>query len=108
MTALFICGCMWFERTLHGGPPIENKIIIASLVLGAIAISGALIFSFFGIYWSDRIFPFPKGQGELLLWILAHTSIALGAAFLGIFVVFAIQAIPLALADRRRRREQGN
>ena len=24
------------------------------------------------------------------------------------FVVFAIQAIPLALADRRRRREQGN
>jgi hypothetical protein len=88
--AVLISGSMWFERTMRNGPPIENKIVIASLVLLAIAISGALVFTFFGIYWNDRGYPFPGRPGEMLLWILAHTTIGLTAAFLGVFVVFAI------------------
>jgi hypothetical protein len=91
LTAAIISGCMTFDRWLRNGPPIENPVVIAGLVLGAVTIAGALTCFGCGILWRRRGYAFPASPGDWLLTIMAVSVVAFCGAlapFLAIFFVF--------------------
>jgi hypothetical protein len=90
-TAVLISVTMWFDRTARNGPPIEERVIIGSLILGAVAISGALTCAGWGFYWRKRGYAFPKEPGDWLTTWIAACVAALLAVLAGIFTVFFIE-----------------
>src|SRR5262245_53330698 len=90
LTAAIISGCLFFDRHARNGPPIENRVIIAGLVLCAITIAGDLTVAGCGMYWRRKGIAFPQSPGDWLLTIIAG-SIALFCLALGIMLaIFAV------------------
>jgi hypothetical protein len=90
VTALLISACMWFDRTARHGPPITDRVVIASLVVGAIAIAASFTGLAFGLYWRGRGHDFPRQPGDLLLTIAATSALFIVGVIAGIFTIFFI------------------
>jgi hypothetical protein len=90
-TAVLITGTMWFDRTVRNGPPIESRVVIGSLILLAVAVSGALTCVSWGLYWRARGYAFPKEPGDWLLTWIAATILGVLVMLVGVFVVFFIE-----------------
>lgn len=84
LTAAIISGCMTLRRWAQNGPPIENRIVIAGLVLGAATIAGALTIAGCGVYWRERGIKFPASPGDWLLTLIAASVMAL-CSLIGLF-----------------------
>jgi hypothetical protein len=82
---------MWFDRTARNGPPIEDQVVISSLMLAAVSVSGALTCVGWGCYWRSRGYAFPNDPGDWLLTMIAATAIGLGLLLAGVFVVFSTE-----------------
>ncbi len=91
--AVLISGCMFFDRIMRNGPPIENKITTASLTVFAVVISGAWTFTGVGIARRERGYRFPASPGEWLMWLIATISLVYVAAFSGFFIAFALRLL---------------
>jgi hypothetical protein len=91
VTAMLITGTMWFDRTARNGPPIESRVVVGSLILLAVAVSGALTGVGWGLYWRGRGYAFPKEPGDWLLTWIAATIVCVLAMLIGVFVVFFIE-----------------
>jgi hypothetical protein len=90
LTAAILSGCMTFDRWARNGPPIENRIVIAGLVLAVVAVAGALTIVGSGFYWRKRGVAFPQSPGDWLLVIvvaIVGLSFVAFALFVAIFLI---------------------
>jgi hypothetical protein len=90
VTAVLISACQWFDRTARNGPPITDRLVISSLVVGAIAIAAAFTFFGFGFYWRRKNYNFPQQPGDLLLVVAAKSAIYVVGVIAGLFVIFFV------------------
>jgi membrane-associated HD superfamily phosphohydrolase len=90
LTAAIIAGCMTFDRTARNGPPIENRMIIAALMVTAIAVAGALTISGSAYYWRRHGVSFPQSPGDMLLISMAGAVLAFFAVIALLFAIFLL------------------
>jgi hypothetical protein len=74
VAAVLIWLSLWFDRTARNGPPIDNRLVIGSLIIAAIAIAGALSVVGFAIGWRRRGCAFPNSPGDWLLVVVTTLS----------------------------------
>jgi membrane-associated HD superfamily phosphohydrolase len=90
LTAAIISGCIFFERHAKNGPPIESRVIIAGLVLGAITIAGALTIVGCGLNWRRKGIAFPQSPGDWLLTVVAGSFAFVCLTLSVMLTIFAI------------------
>jgi hypothetical protein len=79
---------MWFDRTVRNGPPATDRVVIASLTVGAIALSAAFTCFGFGFYWRRTGYQFPRQPGDFLLFVAAKSALFVVGVIAGIFAIF--------------------
>ena len=88
LTAVIIAGCMTFDRTARNGPPIENRMIIAALMVMAVVVAGVVTISGSAIQWRRQGVAFPNSPGDMLLISMTGAVLAFVATISLLFAIF--------------------
>lgn len=87
-TAVLISVCLWIDRTMRNGKPLDNRVAIGAVIVIAIGISGALCCAGWGFSWRRQGYAFPAEPGQWLIVILAVATAGYVVALMSSLGVF--------------------
>jgi hypothetical protein len=90
LTAVIIGGCMTFDGWARNGAQIEDRMIVAALVLTAVVVAGALTIVGSAYYWYEKGTIFPRSPGDMLLIAIAGAALGCFAGTGLLFLTFWI------------------
>jgi hypothetical protein len=90
LTAAILGGCMTFDRLARNGRPIQDRVIVAALVLMAVIVAGVLTIVGSAYFWYEKGTIFPRSPGDILLLSIAGAALSFLAVIGFLFLVFWI------------------